>query len=206
MTDTIIKGTGNSRTLKTVPNALTLYPNFEAMIAAMIEGSFPIDLGPLNQNGLNIRGSDLNKESLLTDITENSIWGNTENRTVNAALAQLRSLITTAQNSANNAQNTANSANTGIRYVTGTYTGAQETSKTIEFGIKWEMCIIVGFHSTTTTGNPVFICMHGANYAARPANIKDTMTYTNTSLTITNTSYVANAQNTNYYYFAIGTK
>lgn len=69
MTDTVIKGSGNSRSLKTVPNALTMYPTHEAMLQAMINGTFPIDLGPLNAAGINTRGNDLNKSTLLKDST-----------------------------------------------------------------------------------------------------------------------------------------
>ena len=69
MVDTSIKNTGNSRSLRTVANALTLYPTHEAMIAAMVNGTFPIDLGPLNAAGLTTKGTDLNKASLLTDAT-----------------------------------------------------------------------------------------------------------------------------------------
>lgn len=101
MTDTIAKGSGNSRTLKTVPNALTLYPDFSAMMAALIDGTFPIDLGPLNDAGLQVHGTDLGKDTLLADATEASIWGAAANRTVDQALAQLRALVSTAQSTAN---------------------------------------------------------------------------------------------------------
>lgn len=67
MVDTSIKNTGNSRSLRTVANALTLYPTHEAMIAAMVNGTFPIDLGPLNEAGINTRGTDLNKGTLFSD-------------------------------------------------------------------------------------------------------------------------------------------
>lgn len=130
MTDTIIKGTGNSRTLKTVPNALTLYPNFEAMIAAMVDGSFPIDLGPLQTGGINVKGTDLNKAALLSDSTESTIWGNTGNRTVDAALEKLRSLISTAQSTATSANSNANGR---ARYDYGNFTGSSGGTKSLYF-------------------------------------------------------------------------
>lgn len=86
MVDTSIKNTGNSRSLRTVANALTLYPTYEAMIAAMVNGTFPIDLGPLNAAGLNTRGTDLNKANLLTDATA-ALLGLTSTSTVDEALA-----------------------------------------------------------------------------------------------------------------------
>lgn len=69
MLDTIITGTGNSRTIKTVPNAMTLYSNWTDALQAMIDGSFPIDIGPLNLAGLLQKGTDLNKANLLSDET-----------------------------------------------------------------------------------------------------------------------------------------
>lgn len=69
MLDTIIKGTGNSRTLRTVPNAMTLYSSWTEALQAMVDGSFPIDIGPLNLAGLLQKGNDLNKSTLLTDST-----------------------------------------------------------------------------------------------------------------------------------------
>ena len=101
MRDTIIKGAGNSRLLKSVPNALTLYPTHEALMQALATSGLPIDLLGLQAAGVEQMGTDLNKANLLTDATETAIWGNTANRTPDAALKQLRSLIATAQNTAN---------------------------------------------------------------------------------------------------------
>ena len=58
MVDTIIKGTGNSRTLKTIPNAAALYPDFDAFLAAMVAGTLPIDIGPLNPTGVQVQGTE----------------------------------------------------------------------------------------------------------------------------------------------------
>ncbi len=69
MKDTIIKGSGNSRTLASVPNFLTLYPTYEAFAQALINRELPIDLGPLNSAGCAQIGNDLNKETLLKDAT-----------------------------------------------------------------------------------------------------------------------------------------
>lgn len=49
--DGIIKGTGNSRYLKSVANFLSLYPNYEAFAAALIAGELPIDLNGINEAG-----------------------------------------------------------------------------------------------------------------------------------------------------------
>lgn len=101
MKDTIIKGSGNSRTIKTIPNGATIYPDFLTFIQAFATSGLPIDLLGLNAAGINQAGTDLNKANLLTDATEQAIWGSAADRTPDAALKQLRSLITTAQNTGN---------------------------------------------------------------------------------------------------------
>lgn len=50
-----------------MPNLLTLYPTWEAAAQAMIDGTFPIDMGPLNPAGCEQIGDDLNKANLLSD-------------------------------------------------------------------------------------------------------------------------------------------
>lgn len=122
MTDTIIKGTGNSRTLKTVPNAAALYPDFDAFLAAMIAGTLPIDIGPLNPTGLQQHGTDLNKANLLTDETEKALWGSSANRTPDQALSQIKSLITGA-------------INQSVKFATGSYMGTgNKNGKTFNVG------------------------------------------------------------------------
>lgn len=74
MTDGIIKGTGNSRYLKSVANAMTLYPTHEALMEALAAGTFPVDLNGINSAGWNTMGTALNKANLLTD-TVASLYG-----------------------------------------------------------------------------------------------------------------------------------
>lgn len=74
MKETIIKGTGNSRTLGSVPNLLTLYPTYEAFAAALAAGEVPIDLGALDPAGCQQVGDPLNKQTLLKDGTA-AIYG-----------------------------------------------------------------------------------------------------------------------------------
>lgn len=69
MTDGIIKGTGNSRYLKSVPNVRTLYPTWDAALDALIAGTFPIDLNGINPSGWEQVGDKLNKANLLKDDT-----------------------------------------------------------------------------------------------------------------------------------------
>lgn len=92
MKDTILKGTGNSRTLKSVPNLANLAPTYEDLLALLAGDGLPVDLGPLNADGLSVRGTDLNKANLLTDATAR-LFGLTSTATPNSTLAKIASLI-----------------------------------------------------------------------------------------------------------------
>lgn len=67
MVDTVIKGTGNSRSIKAAP--ATLPATYDEFRAQFISSGIPIDLLGLNDAGLNVHGTDLNKASLLKDDT-----------------------------------------------------------------------------------------------------------------------------------------
>lgn len=62
-----MKGNGNSRYLKTVGEALSLYPTYEDFLQAMIAGTFPVDFNGINKDGWTQRGTPLNKANLLSD-------------------------------------------------------------------------------------------------------------------------------------------
>ena len=96
MKDGIIKGSGNSRYLRTVANALTLYPNYESFIAALIQGTFPIDLNGINSSGWSTVGMKLNKANLLTDSLCSAL-GLSTSATPTQAMDKLRQLVATAQ-------------------------------------------------------------------------------------------------------------
>ena len=86
MKDGVIKATGNSRYLKSVANFLTLYPNYKAFVAALVEGTLPIDLNGLNDAGWEQKPTYLNQANLLDDTTASKL-GLTGDPTVNQALA-----------------------------------------------------------------------------------------------------------------------
>lgn len=89
MTDTIIKGSGNSRKLISVPNLATLAPTHEDLIRLLAEEGLPVDLsGPLAE-GCDVIGTPLDKANLLSATAENAIFGTVDDRTVNEALIQL---------------------------------------------------------------------------------------------------------------------
>lgn len=66
MRDTIIKGTGNSRYLKSSLEGITTWEQFRA---ALLAGTLPIDLNGVNEEGMQQLGSPLNKATLLKDNT-----------------------------------------------------------------------------------------------------------------------------------------
>lgn len=69
MIDSVIKGDGDSRYLKSVSNFLTLYPTYADFVAALVAGTLPIDLNGINVNGFTTVGTPLNKSTLLSDTT-----------------------------------------------------------------------------------------------------------------------------------------
>lgn len=118
MQDGIIAGNGNSRYLKTVSAALSLYPTYQDFMAALVAGTFPIDLNGINKAGWTQQGTALNKANLLADNTATSI-GLDGSATVNTAVAKLKSLI--------DASNV--NANTKSKTIFGTYVGTGTSGK-----------------------------------------------------------------------------
>lgn len=88
MKDLVPKGTGNSRFLRSVSNFLSLYPDYEAFVAALVDGTLPIDLAGINTNGVTQVGTPLTKSNLLTDATATAL-GLSGDPTVNDALYAL---------------------------------------------------------------------------------------------------------------------
>lgn len=81
MQDTILKGTGNSRSLKSVENFKALYPTYDDFAAALVAGTLPVDLGGLNGDGVEQTGTALSTENLLTEATAADFkWLNTFSR------------------------------------------------------------------------------------------------------------------------------
>lgn len=125
MQDAIIKGNGNSRYLKTVAAALSLYPTYEDFLQALIAGTFPIDLNGINAEGWTQQGTPLNKASLLSDATAISLGLGTD-ATVADALAKLLSNINTVDGEAARIE-------TGSYVGTGTYGESNPNTLTLDF-------------------------------------------------------------------------
>ena len=119
MTDTMIKSAGNSRKIRTVPNARTLYPTWEAFIEAFATTGIPIDLGNLNSAGVQIMGTPYNKANVLPDATCNSL-GIATSAVPKDAFNQLSALVKAAQTTADTAQSGVNAA---PKVLAGSYTG-----------------------------------------------------------------------------------
>lgn len=129
MQDGIIKGTGNSRYLKSVADFLSRYPKYEDMVAALVAGTLPIDLNGINTAGWSQQATALNKANLLSDTTETAIWGSAGNRTVDATLKELVRLVNEAKSSADSANA---SAGEKMFLVSGSYAGSSPSgNKTI---------------------------------------------------------------------------
>ncbi len=91
MKDNILKGTGNSRYLKTSIPAGTTWNEALVMLR---NGNFPIDLNGINEDGFTQVGTPLDKANMLTDALAESVGldGNATLRTFLTVLANLLTL------------------------------------------------------------------------------------------------------------------
>jgi len=109
MQDAIMKGTGNSRYLKSVSGFLTLYPTYETFVDALVSGTLPVDFNGINPDGWAQEGTPLDKASLLTDSTA-GLAGLSEEDTPNDMFAALFHKANGAKTTADSALSKANSA------------------------------------------------------------------------------------------------
>ena len=84
MKDSISKNQGNSRYLK---SNLLEGTSWDAALAMLRAGTFPIDLNGINADGWTQVGTALNKANLLTDATASALDLIDDDPTVNDALA-----------------------------------------------------------------------------------------------------------------------
>lgn len=92
MTDGVIKGTGNSRLLKSVSNFLALYPTYTDFVSALVAGTLPVDFNGINSAGWTTLATALNKANLLSDETAAALvtaLGGATPATVNEAFSKL---------------------------------------------------------------------------------------------------------------------
>lgn len=149
MQDGIIAGNGNSRYLKTVAAALSLYPDYETFMAALIAGTFPIDLNGVNPDGWKQQGTALNKANLLADSTATSI-GLDGSATVDTAVAKLKSLIDNERTYADTKTISELKSYVG----TGTYGASNPTS--LSFSFTPLFVIFIGYYAPKAFGVGAF--------------------------------------------------
>ena len=123
MQDGIIKGTGNSRYLKSISNFLQQYPTYQDFVAALVAGTLPIDLNGINETGWDQLGTALNKANLLSDETVTAYGSSLPENPVPDDVLSVLSKALLYQNGG-----VANPAGEvldvpGLAFVTGTYTG-----------------------------------------------------------------------------------
>lgn len=195
MTDGIIKGTGNSRYLKSVANVMSLYPEYTDFLRALAEGTFPVDLYGINAGGWQVRGNDINKASLLKDATA-SLYGKGTTATVDDILAAIRPLITTAQSTANAAP----------KIATGTYAGTGDTSKVLSLSFTARFLFVGargeadGILSVVSAGESVSIDNNNGSKGVK-------VSVSGTKVTISGNSnnvFAFNYSGFRYMYYAIG--
>lgn len=128
MQDMVIKGTGNSRYLKSVEDFMTRYPNYDAFAQALVAGNLPIDLNGTNAAGITTAGTPLNKNNLLKDATA-ALFGLSANAVPDDVFAKVKALVDANTTLANTRAKIASGSYTG----TGTYGKDNPTSLTFDF-------------------------------------------------------------------------
>ena len=210
MKDTILKGTGNSRTLKSVPNLANLAPTYEDLLALLAGDGLPIDLGPLNADGLSVRGTDLNKANLLTDATAR-LFGLTSTATPNSTLAKIASLISGVESKS-------------CKYATGSYAGIDsrfngDAEKVINLPFYAKFFLCIPSHAYRLEGESrdyfsVLLCCNDTAvlFWAVSGHVNNGIIPTGVTITDTSIKFSAlymnhvpdSYYNHKYYYYAIG--
>ena len=160
MKDTIIKGSGNSMSIRSVPNLASLAPTYEDFLRLLSsdENGLPIDLGPLNPAGCDTVGDALNKANLLKDATA-ALYGKTAEATPDEILAAIYPLIASAQNAAN--------AKGNCFVETGAYAGTGSTwasNRLIQFNFIPYVVFICVFNDSTPTTHPFYLLCSRAGF------------------------------------------
>lgn len=198
MNDTVIKGTGNSRSIKSVPNIAALAPTYADLLALLTGEGLPVDIGALNELGLEVHGTDLTKANLLTDATA-ALYGKGNTATPNEILAAISALITSLLNSE-------------LKIQTGSYSGNGSESKSISCSFTPKFFLITSGKLATSTAPIVscfgayqspycFLIAHGysAIYSGSEAV---SCSWRSSSLYVG--TYSVNNSGMNYYYVLIG--
>ena len=99
MYDSVPKGEGNSRFLKSVSDFMEKYPTYQDFAAALVAGTMPVDIG-LNADGWLVLGMALAKMNLLRDETGEALGlEDPPNSTVDDAFQAVRTNLVGAKES-----------------------------------------------------------------------------------------------------------
>ena len=200
MTDGVIKGTGNSRYLKTVSNAPTQYPTYEAFIQALAAGTLPIDLNGINSTGWTQTGTPLNKANLLTDATA-ALAGLASTATPNTMFAKLANLITSLDTEVGGK----------CSIETGSYVGVDVsgtgTPKTLTFSRTPQVLFVNAVSRTTDLHTFQFVAFRGhPSFGVLHQSLSGEMvdaTFNDKSVTLQGDAHITNNTYCTYYYLAI---
>lgn len=197
MQDSVIKGTGNSRYLKSVENLLTLYPTYEDFAQALVEGTLPIDLNGVNTSGWQTVGTSLNKSNLLTDATA-ALYGKTSTATPNTIFAAIRPLITAAQTSADGKAKIEVGTYTG----TGTYGEGNKNELTFSILPKFGIIFLSGYTMHISVDGLYSYVTLAAGQSSSSREIKVSVSGNTISWYSTdNAAYQMNVKDSYYYIF-----
>ena len=141
MQDGIIKGTGNSRFLKSVPDFLSQYPTYESFVEALAAGTLPVDFNGINETGWQQLGTALNKGNLLSDETAGLYPGLPENPAPDDVLEVLSKAVLYKDA---NLVTPGGAAVPRVKMVYGTYTGNGGASVTLNASFKPKCVIVLG--------------------------------------------------------------
>lgn len=101
MQDGIMKESGDSRYLRSINGLLAMCPTYESFVRALVEGTLPIDLNGINEDGWTQLGTPLNKANLLTDSTA-ALAGLSYDATPNQMFAALANKLKTVDSQLEN--------------------------------------------------------------------------------------------------------
>lgn len=205
MTDTVIKGTGNSRLIKSVPNLAALAPTYDKLLEMLSTEGLPVDISAPQAAGVDVFGTDYSKASVLPDTLCTTL-GLATSATPAQALEKLRALNTTTSGKI-------------PKIATGSYIGTKETSKTLNFGFKPKIVLISpaakdGTLNGQSAVQPAIILQYGCTEVAgyNYGNTYGYMTYGGLNVSWSGNSVTWNGRATDannsldktYLYFAIG--
>lgn len=141
----IIKGTGNSRLLKSVPDFLTRYPTYEDFVSALVAGTLPFDFNGVNADGIEQMGTAQSKANLLPDDVAEKLELEGDDPTVAQAINEL---ATRAINLAETDAIMREDINSKAQITLGSYKGkggyGKDNANTLTFSFEPKFVVIQG--------------------------------------------------------------